>query len=155
MYSYRSLLSPKLKTFLRLESFKKSRTKKRPLLLARSVDTTGFSEMWNDSCIDIDYFKEIFAQRCNDIFLQKWHTSMMNENSAPITAFSNKVYRLRTTWYSWMMMMMQNILLLSLELVCIIFQWQTTYFNLMMQRIQFNLPFVPEWRNWRRVPLPF
>ena len=38
MYSYRSLLSPKLKTFLRLESFRKSRTKKRPLLLARSVD---------------------------------------------------------------------------------------------------------------------
>ena len=37
MYSYRSLLSPKLKTFLRLESFQKSRTEKRPLLLARSV----------------------------------------------------------------------------------------------------------------------
>ena len=38
MYSFRSLLSPKLKTFLWLESFQKSRTKKRPLLLARSVD---------------------------------------------------------------------------------------------------------------------
>ena len=37
MYSYRSLLSLKLKTFLRLENFQKSRTKKRPLLLARSV----------------------------------------------------------------------------------------------------------------------
>ena len=37
MYPYRSLLSPKLKTFLRLESFQKSRTKQRPLLLARSV----------------------------------------------------------------------------------------------------------------------
>ena len=38
MYSYRSLLSPKLKTFLGLESFQKSRTRKRPLLLARTVD---------------------------------------------------------------------------------------------------------------------
>ena len=44
MYSYRSLLSPKLKTFLRLESFQKSRTKKRPLLLARSVATIYFTD---------------------------------------------------------------------------------------------------------------
>ena len=45
-----------------------------------SLDAKGFSEVWNVSCIDIDYFKEIFAQRCDDIFLQNWHTSI-NENS--------------------------------------------------------------------------
>ena len=44
------------------------------------LDTKGFSEVWNDSCIDIDYFKEIFAQRRNNIFQQNWHTSI-NENS--------------------------------------------------------------------------
>ena len=45
-----------------------------------SLYAKGFSEVWNVSCIDIDYFKEIFAQRCYDIFLQNWHTSI-NENS--------------------------------------------------------------------------
>ena len=44
------------------------------------LDSKGFSEVWNDSCIDIDYFKGIFAQRCNDILLQNWHTGI-NENS--------------------------------------------------------------------------
>ena len=45
-----------------------------------NLDAKGFSEVWNVSCIDIDYFKQIFAQRCDDIFLQNWHTSI-NENS--------------------------------------------------------------------------
>ena len=35
---------------------------------------------YDDTYVDIDYFKEIFAQRCTDIFLQNWHTSI-NENS--------------------------------------------------------------------------
>ena len=37
LYSYPIIFSPKLKTILRLESFQTSKTKKRPLLLARSV----------------------------------------------------------------------------------------------------------------------
>ena len=41
-----------------------------------SLDTKEFSEVWNVSCIDINYFIEIFAQRCNYIFLQNWHTSI-------------------------------------------------------------------------------
>ena len=85
-----------------------------------SLDTKGFSEVWNVSCINIDYFKEIFAQRCDDISYRIGILDSMKIVSAQITAVLNKVYKLKTTWYSWMMM--QNILFLSLELVHSIFQ---------------------------------
>ena len=60
-----------------------------------------------------DSYKLIFSYRIGILV-------SMKIVSAQITTFLNKVYKLKTTWYSWMMM--QNILLLSLELVHIIFQ---------------------------------
>ena len=40
----------------------------------------GFSEVWHETNIDANYFKEIFDQRSKDVFQQNWLANM-NENS--------------------------------------------------------------------------
>ena len=45
-----------------------------------TLDEAGFSSAWDAQELHTNYFKEIFSQRCNDIFLQKWKEKMQ-ENS--------------------------------------------------------------------------
>ena len=45
-----------------------------------TLDEAGFSSAWDAQELHTNYFKEFFSQRCDDIFLQKWHENMQ-ENS--------------------------------------------------------------------------
>ena len=45
-----------------------------------TLDEVGFSSAWDAQELHTDYFKVMFSQRCDDIFLQKWHENMQ-ENS--------------------------------------------------------------------------
>ena len=44
--------------------------------MKNTLNYTGFSDAWYAQSMDLEYFKTIFAQRSNDIFMQKWFEDM-------------------------------------------------------------------------------
>ena len=45
-----------------------------------TLDEAGFSSAWDAQELHTDYFKEIFSQRRDDIFLQKWQENLQEDS---------------------------------------------------------------------------
>ena len=54
-----------------------------------ALGNSGFYELCESKYVDVNWLKSVFSQRMSDIFQQKWHDEVMN-NNVPFTDFSKK-----------------------------------------------------------------
>ena len=61
-------------------------------IIKNILNHTGFSDAWYAQNMDLEYFKTIFAQRSNDIFMQKWFEDVSgNSQCSPYKLFKESL----------------------------------------------------------------